>query len=87
MERHEPFRNQEQGESAREEKPAELRPLTVDAERAAELLCVSRAKIYAMMASGELSYVEMGRSRLKRIPYKIIEQYIETNLRNAAQVA
>ena len=51
------------------------------AERVAEQLDVGRTTVYALMASGELASVKIGRSR--RIPADAVTTYIERLRRDA----
>jgi excisionase family DNA binding protein len=56
-----------------EEHIVEIMPrLVVTPETAARALSVSRAKIYLMMASGEVRWVSIGGRR--RIPVKVLEE-------------
>lgn len=52
------------------------RPLVVTPEEAAELLRVSRTKIYALIQTGELRSIRIRKSR--RIPFAALETFIET---------
>jgi excisionase family DNA binding protein len=47
-----------------------------------KFLKVSRATIYSLMESGQLSYVKIGKSR--RIPWDAVKQLIARNLRGSA---
>jgi excisionase family DNA binding protein len=40
---------------------------------AALMLDISRSKLYELLLSGELRFVEIGRGRLKRIPLQALE--------------
>ena len=57
--------------------------LLVRVEEAATLLSLSRSKVYALMAAGELHSVTIGRSR--RIPMEALTDYV-ANLRQQAGV-
>jgi len=50
----------------------------VNVTEAAAFLSVSRSKLYQLMASGELPYVKLGRSR--RVPKLELSKLIERNL-------
>lgn len=52
--------------------------LLVRPEEGAEMLSVSRARIYALMASGKLRSIKVGRSR--RIPMQEIERFVADEL-------
>lgn len=43
--------------------------------QAADFLCVSRAKLYALMDSGELKFCKFGKSR--RVPRRALRAYAE----------
>jgi excisionase family DNA binding protein len=45
------------------------------AEEAAQYLCVSRTTLFALLASGELESVKIGRSR--RVPHAALTGYVE----------
>lgn len=50
--------------------------LAHSADEAAFLLHISRSQIYALMATGELRSVRIGRSR--RIPHEALTDYLES---------
>ena len=52
-------------------------PMLVKVAQAAWLMSISRAKAYALMESGELEYVKIGRSR--RVPLSVVRDLIERN--------
>lgn len=54
-----------------------MEPLVVTVDEAAHVLKISKAKIYELMASGELESAHFGRSR--RIPVASVRLYLETN--------
>lgn len=56
------------------EKPREQLVLTVD--DAAERLCVSRTLMYALVSSGEVESVRIG--RLRRIPVDALSTFVES---------
>ena len=57
--------------------PLEVR-LAVRVEEAAAMLCLSRAKLYALLAKGEIRSLKVGRRRI--IPRRELERFIEANL-------
>jgi len=50
-------------------------PLIVTVEHAAQLLGLSRAKLYQLMESGRLDFIKIGSAR--RIPIDAIRKFIE----------
>ena len=50
-----------------------LRPVQV-----AELLNVSRSKVYELIAAGKLPSVRLEGGRLIRVPYKALREWIQT---------
>lgn len=44
-------------------------------EEAGRLLSIGRTQVYALMASGELASVQIG--RLRRVPYASCQRYVE----------
>lgn len=55
--------------------------LAFTVEEAAELLSLSRAKLYSLLSKGEIRGLKVGRSR--RIPLRELERFIEAKLEAA----
>jgi excisionase family DNA binding protein len=49
--------------------------LLLKPEEAAEVLAIGRTQVYALIASGQLASVQIG--RLRRVPYAACQQYVE----------
>lgn len=58
--------------------PTSTQPLVVSVTQAADLLGISRAKIYLLLEAGDLRRVKIGRST--RIPVTDIEALIERGI-------
>lgn len=54
------------------------RPLTIRVDAAAQILGISRSRVYAMIAAGELPSVLIGRSR--RVPLRQLEEWVERHV-------
>ena len=55
--------------------------LAVTVEEAANLLSLSRAKLYRLLSKGEIRGLKVGRSR--RIPLRELERFVETRMEAA----
>lgn len=53
------------------------RECLANVEEAARYLSLSRASVYSLMASGELRYVKIGKSR--RIPWDALDELVQKN--------
>lgn len=49
--------------------------LLLKPEDAAKVLAIGRTQVYALIATGELASVQIG--RLRRVPYAACQQYVE----------
>jgi excisionase family DNA binding protein len=58
-----------------------LRPV-----EAAEVLGVSKARMYDLLRQGKVPCIELGRSRTKRIPLDRLKLWVEEKLAEVAQV-
>ena len=54
-----------------------LRPTEV-----AELIGASKSRVYEMLATNQLPYIEIGNSRTKRVPLAALRHWIEERLIN-----
>jgi excisionase family DNA binding protein len=61
--------------------PQPLTPRLMSVRSAAKWLALGESTVYAMLASGELPYIAVGRA--KRIDTRDIETWIEQNKRSA----
>ncbi|NJN67577.1 MAG: helix-turn-helix domain-containing protein [Chloroflexaceae bacterium] len=59
-----------------------MEPLLLKVSEAAQLLNISRAKMYDLIGKGEIVSIKCG--RVRRIPRTAIEQYIERQLHEQA---
>lgn len=57
----------------------------VSVANAAKFLSVSRAKVYEMMAAGELAYAKFGKSR--RLPLRALNEYAQRAITAGNQAA
>ena len=61
------------------------RPLAIKVEAAAQLLGLSRSRVYALIAAGELPSCLVGGSR--RIPMRQLEAWLDQQVKNATSPA
>lgn len=58
--------------------PDQIRPLLVNATRAAEILCIGRTALYQLIWNGELTPIHIGRS--VRFPIEELEAFVRQRL-------